>query len=261
MKSLLILFLLLGSTFVMAQDDDIDSVIKEMEKETTGIDGTSAPVQVIAPAPVVVTKPVPTSTPTPATVPSNDDVYQYAYSPKDDKPVNYTKEDGERNAGDPGNFVASIYGEFINYVSGSKSKGGISLDLGPQFNFSKYLSLALTASIGTREGNEEHNNLYPLGLRVMPKVRVLSWLFPFLEGGVETAKVAKGGWESPFWIFGGGLMFNIGSIDRRSEYNLYKATSIRRTFFVFAVDKISAPVITSATPDSYIIRIGMSLEF
>lgn len=291
MLKFFLLLVLTTSNGLFAQDQGVEEMVIDVEDDViVGESGISYHQQeevLISPAPAPVAtatttqmptaEPIqsPAAVPTPAVVPTpqttlpaqssskKGDVYEYAYYPKEseDESYNYSKAEGNVKAGQPGDFIFSIYGELLNYKSGSSSKGGGGVELGVQFNLFKYMSLALTSSIGAREGNEHKNNLYPLGLRLAPRFRILPWLFMYVDAGAEIAKVAKGDWEHPFWVFGGGLMFNMGSMDKKAEYNFNKASSVRRTLLIVGLEKIASPNVTTATPDAIALRMGLSLEF
>ena len=279
MRMILVFLLVISPCLLLAQDRSIGSMVSELEEEV--IVGESGIVyeeeeelvlskEALNPVVAPVNEPVNVQANTPAPSPASSpisapveqgDIYYYSYSPKDDKAVNYIKDSEEILAGQPGSFVFTFNGEFINYNKGSKSRGGASIEFGPQFVLCKYMSFTVTASLGAREGNEEKNNLYPIGFKLAPRFRVLSWLFPFIEGGAEFAKVAKGKWESPFWVLGGGFLFNLGAMDKNAEYNFNKSAFVRRTLIIAAFDKIKSPDVKISTPDAYIFRLGFSLEF
>jgi len=288
MLKLFLLLMLSASNTLFAQEQGVEEMVIDVEDDVivgeSGITYHQHEEALVLPAPTqapvatpnttptqvpVVVEPTQVTTATPQTslpvVSSSKkgDVYGYAYYPKDaeDESYNYSKAEGNVKAGQPGDFIFSIYGELLNYKSGSSNKGGGGVELGVQFNIWKYMSLALTGSIGAREGNEHKNNLYPLGLRLAPRFRILPWLFMYVDGGAEITKVAKGDWEHPFWVFGGGLMFNLGSMDKKAEYNFNKASSVRRTLLIVGLEKIESPNVTTATPHAMALRMGLSLEF
>lgn len=275
MKRLLIILSFFTGSLVFAQEkQDIESLLSEVEEgvivgesgivyeqeELTVTEEAPAATGPAVSAPASVPAPAPQKAAVVKEAPSGD-VYHYAYTPKDSESVNYSKDDENITAGHPGVFIMSIFGEWVNYYTGNKNKGGASLDLGVQFNLSDFISLALTTNIGGREGNEAGNALSIVGFRFAPRFRILPWLFLFPEAGVEFTKIAKGDWEYPFWVMGGGMMINMGSLDRRAEYNFNKQTAVTRTLLIVCFDRIKSPNVIVSMPDAYLVRLGLSLEF
>jgi len=189
------------------------------------------------------------------------DVYDFAYTP----PFNM---EGFNNEGvydgKYGHIVFSIYGDYVSYYKDSATRTrntwGGDVQLGGQFDLSPF-ALALLMDGSVRGANTKGAKLYGVGPRIRASYRANSWIFPFLEGGVEFAKVEKmSAWVSPFTIIGGGVMFRFGKVDRKSEYSLHRDYGITQMLIIIAVDAVTSPQSNVNTPSCALIKAGFSFE-
>jgi len=187
-------------------------------------------------------------------------IYHYAYVPDEQGDDAYDFEVGTM-AGHRGNFILSFIGEGVVYKGYNVGKPGFEAELGWQFNLFKYLSLLTSVGGGFRKGNTSGKNLLPLGAKAALRFRLLPWLFPYAEGGVECIKVTHAGWEPPSKVFGGGLLIRIGYADRKAEYNLYKLVNITRTMLILGFDYVKTPHHSVEVPNMYLFKGGLSFEF
>jgi opacity protein-like surface antigen len=188
-----------------------------------------------------------------------DDVYHYSYMP----PLKGEEYD-ESGAfkGSYGHLVFTVYGSYVIYykATSNRSAFGGDVQFGWQFDLSP-VAIALLVDAGVRASNISANNIYTLGPRARVTIRANEWFFPFLEGGVEFGKVeSMSNWVYPFTVFAGGFMFKIGSLDKRSEYSLYRDYSVSRMLIIVAGEIITSPELNVNTPDSGLIKVGLSLE-
>ena len=217
-----------------------------------------------APAPVV----APTPAPVPAAAPKapkkvedpNNPEYHYLYVPdeKDDGVPNY---EDETMAGHRGNLVFSFMGEGVVYKGSNRGRPGFDAEVGWQIKMFKYLSLFPSINAGYRKGNVVGKNLAPVGAKAALRFRLLPWLFPYGEGGIECLKVTSAGWEPASKIFGGGILIRIGYVDRKAEYHLYKLVGITRTMLILGFDYLKTPHNSAEVPDAYLFKGGLSFEF
>ena len=253
------------------------AIAPEPEKVVATPAKTKAPVAVTEPVPMPAPEPAPVMMPTPTPVPTatapikakkvktakEDDkieVYHFGYIPDDtNDDHNYS---AGTQAGHPGNFLISFYGEFVDYKASNKGKAGFEGEVAWQMNLMKYMSLVASFGAGYRKGNLTGKNLTPITLKGAVRFRALPWLFPFVEGGVEFTKVStNSGWEKMSKVFGGGLAIRIGAADKKSEYNMYRLTGITRTMLILGFDYIKTPYNTETFPDAYLLKGGLSFEF
>jgi opacity protein-like surface antigen len=188
-----------------------------------------------------------------------DDVYHYSYMP----PLygdNYDESGAFKGA--YGHLVFTVYGSYVIHykaVSNRSTFGG-DVQLGWQFDLSP-VAIAILADAGVRGSNISGSSIYTLGPRARITVRVNEWFFPFLEGGVEFGKVeSMSNWVYPYTVLSGGFMFKIGRLDRKSEYSLYRDYNVARMLIIVAGDIITSPELNPNTPDSGLIKVGLSIE-
>jgi hypothetical protein len=194
----------------------------------------------VAPAPVPATAPSPT--PTLAEKEKIDGpLYHYAYAPDESMDDN-SKPDKFSHAGHPGVFFLSFLGQGVLYKDSNKGVPGFGIEAGLQFNLFKYLSLVGAMNVAYRKGFVSGDKLYPFGALGQVRLRVLPWLYPFFEAGVECVKVSRSGWQTPAKVLGGGLMIRMGYADKKAEYNLYKTVHITRTMLILAFDHTKVKV-------------------
>jgi hypothetical protein len=188
-----------------------------------------------------------------------DDVYHYSYMP----PLKGEEYD-ESGAfkGTYGHLVFTVYGSYVIYYKSTNNRSafGGDVQLGWQFDLSP-VAIALLINTGVRGSNTIRNNIYTLGPRARFAVKLNEWLFPFLEGGIEFGKPENvSNWVYPFTVFGGGFMFKIGSLDKRSEYSMYRDYNVSRMLIIVAGEIITSPELNTNTPYSGLIKVGLSLE-
>lgn len=237
---------------------ELQLMLTEFETKNTGMQ-TPSTNTVVAPvvAPVEVKKPVKVKT-----VEAEDKApaYHYSYTPTEEQEEKYNYQ--KTLAGTPGNFIMSFMGEIVNHHGSDRGMPGFEGQLGGQANFlNDYLSLSGLVGSGYRKGAVQGRNLIPLSFRINAKVRILSWLYPYAEGGVQFTKVINGIWQKTAAIMGTGVMLRLGAGDRRSEHNLYKAIGVKRTLVIAGFDYIDAQAGSPYFIDSYIVRLGLSFEF
>ena len=223
------------------------------------------------PASIPVTVTAPASTPAPAPVsvaPAlkktekvDGPIYHYSYVPDESLDGDPSSHDQFSKAGHPGLFFMSFIGQGIFYKDYNRGVPGFEFDAGFQFNLFKYLSLATAFNAAYRRGFVSGDKFYPFGVLGQVRVRVLPWLYPFFEGGIECIKIARSGWQPPAKIFGGGLMIRMGYADKKAEYNLYKTVHITRTMLILSFDRTTVSGDPDMMPGAYIFKAGMSLEF
>ncbi len=189
-----------------------------------------------------------------------DDIYHYSYMP----PLSGEgyDEDGAFK-GKFGHFVVTVYGNYVLYYKGTANRStfGGNVQLGWQFDLTP-VAIALMVDGGVKGSNVPGSNMYVLGPRVRVAVRVAEWLFPFLEGGLEFGKVeSMSNWVYPFRVIGAGFMFKVGSLDRKAEYSLYRDYQVSRMLVIVAGEIITSPQLNTVTPDSGVIKAGLSVEF
>jgi hypothetical protein len=164
----------------------------------------------------------------------------------------------EDKSGEPGRFVVSFMGEAASFDS-SKSKAGLSIELGYQIPFRLIQFLAAT-TFGFRKDPVSESTNYPIGLKAALRLRVLSWLYPFGEAGVEFIKISDAGsFKYPFTMFGGGLMFRLGKLDKKAEFSSYRNWGLSRTLLIFSYNMLKSPD-TIVQADANLIRFGISIE-
>ena len=187
------------------------------------------------------------------------DVFDFAYTP----PFNMEgfNEEGVYD-GKFGHLVFSIYGDYASYykVPQTRSAWGVDVQVGGQFDLSPF-ALAILMDGAARGSNVNGAKIYGVGPRIRASYRANSWIFPFLEGGVEFAKVEKiSAWVSPFTVIGGGVMFRFGKVDRKSEYSLHRDYGIAQMLVIIAVDAITSPQRNVNTPSCALVKAGFSFE-
>ena len=189
-----------------------------------------------------------------------DDVYHYSYMP----PLSGEGYDEEGAfKGKFGHLVFTVYGSYVIYYKGTANRSafGCDVQLGWQFDLTP-VAIALMVDGGVKGSNVPGSNMYVLGPRVRVAVRVTEWLFPFLEGGLEFGKVENmSNWVYPFTVIGAGFMFKVGSLDRKAEYSLYRDYQVSRMLVIVAGEIITSPELNTVTPDSGVIKVGLSIEF
>ena len=228
------------------------------------------PAKVAATAPAATpaaqaTAPAPAVTPAKAKAADPDrldseGIYHYAYVPDESSghETDYTK---GSQAGRRGSFVISFLGECVFYKDYNKGTPGFGIEAGWQFNPFKYMSILADMNFAYRRGYVAGDKFYPLGFKGGLRFRVLPWLFPFAETGVELIKIPRTGWEPPIMVFGGGLLIRMGAADKRAEYDMYKTAFIKRIMLVLAVDYLRVTHDLDIVPRAYVFKIGMSFEF
>ncbi len=247
--------------------DTIDTSLHNMEAEF-GIQPKAEPAATapVAAAPKTETTPLvlkkPATKPKLVTAaedepPTEVEPYHYSYVPDAslDKDPDYEKHSA---VGQPGIFFISFFGQALFYNDYDQGKPGFEFETGLQFSLFKYMSVAFAFNAGYRKGFVSGDDLYPLGLSGQLRLRALPWLFPFFEGGFECIKLARSGWEPASMVIGGGVMIRIGYADKKSEYNFYKATSVKRIMLILAFDHSSA---SDLVPSTSIFKGGLSVEF
>jgi len=191
-----------------------------------------------------------------------DDVYDFGYMQKhdDDEVAGYGRVAGLY--GERGNFIMSFIGGIIDYPAANKGKFEGGIEIGWQMNLSKYFSFVLTSGFDIRKSSQAGTNLYPISLKGGLRARLNPWLYVFGEGGIEFVKVSSlPDWQYPSKVYGGGFLFRMGAADKKAEYNLYKAVRITRIMLILAMDAIRVKNVSDATPDGYLFKTGLSLEF
>ena len=186
-------------------------------------------------------------------------VYHFAYMP----PLNTEgfNDEGVYD-GKLGHFVFNIYGDYTLYYKAFQNRNtwGADVQLGGQFDINPF-ALAILMDASVRGANTKGVKLYGIGPRLRASYRVNSWIYPFLEGGVEFAKLEnKSKWVYPYTVIGGGVMFRFGKIDRKSEVSLHKDFGVSQMLFVIAGEILTSPELNVDTPDCALIKAGLAIE-
>ncbi|MEI6093286.1 MAG: hypothetical protein WCQ47_06350 [bacterium] len=187
-------------------------------------------------------------------------VYHFAYMP----PVNTDgfNEEGVYD-GKVGHFVFNVYGDYVLYYKALQNRNtwGADFQIGGQFDI-KPFALALMMDGSMRGANATHVKLYGIGPRLRASYRFNSWVYPFIEGGLEFAKLEnKSQWVKPFTVLGGGAMFRLGKVDRKAEINLHKDFNVSQILFVISAEILTSPELSVETPDCALIKAGLAIEF
>ena len=217
---------------------------------------TPAPAVVVEPAPVTKAAPEPKKVET-----TDESMYHYAYIPDDSLDDNGPTQDKFSKAGHPGLFFVSFIGQGVFYKDYNKGVPGFEVESGFQLRLFKYLSLVGALNSAYRRGFVTGDKFYSFGALGQIRVRTLSWLYPFFEGGIECIKIARLGWQPPAQVLGGGLMIRMGSADRKAEYNLYKLVGVTRTMLILSFDHVKTSHNFDVVPSAYLFKGGLSFEF
>ena len=188
------------------------------------------------------------------------DVYEFAYTPPFD--MEGFNDEGIYD-GKYGHIVVAGIADYNIYYKASQTRNawGAEVQVGGQFDISPF-ALAILIDGAARGANIKGAKLYGIGPRFRASYRANSWIFPFLEGGVEFAKVENmSQWVSPFTVIGGGVMFRFGKVDRKSEYSLHRDYGIAQMLIIVAIDSMTSPEKNVNTPSSALIKAGLSFEF
>ncbi|MCX6112675.1 MAG: hypothetical protein NTY22_05250 [Proteobacteria bacterium] len=189
-----------------------------------------------------------------------NDVYYFAYMPPIDT-EGFNKEgvyDGKF-----GHIVFTACGDYVIYYRASQTRNtwGADVQFGGQFDISPF-ALAILLDGSVRGANTKGAKLYGLGPRLRASYRANSWIFPFLEGGVEFAKLENmDNWVSPFTVIGGGVMFRFGKVDRKSEISLHRDYGVAQMLLIIAIDVVTSPQSNINTPSNVLAKAGVSFEF
>ncbi|MEI6080778.1 MAG: hypothetical protein WCQ53_09115, partial [bacterium] len=104
-------------------------------------------------------------------------------------------------------------------------------------------------------------NIYGIGPRVRASVRLWQWVFPYMELGLEFAKLESlNHWTYPYSVVGGGFMFRLGKFDRRAEISLHQDYNVSQILAIIGIDIRTSPDLNIDTPDCAIIKVGLSAE-
>jgi opacity protein-like surface antigen len=190
----------------------------------------------------------------------SEDVYHYSFMPPTSN-EGYNEEgiyDGKF-----GHFVITVFGDYTLYYKGTTNRNtwGSDIQLGWQFPLEPF-AIAIILDGAVRGSNTAGTNVFGIGPRVRASVRVNTWIFPYLEGGLEFAKLeSMNRWVYPYTVVGGGVMFRFGKADRKSEFSLHKDYDVAQVLLIVGGDILTSPELNATTPDNAVVKFGISVEF
>jgi hypothetical protein len=235
----------------LPQQDEVKSYIderpgKKYNKQVKVIEGLSGPSVYTAP--------------TRDSAIERDDVYHYSFMPP-------TSNDGYNEDGiydgKFGQFVLTVFGDYVLHYKGTTNRNtwGGDVQLGWQFPLEPF-AIAILLDGGVRGSNTPGVKMFGLGPRVRASVRASSWIFPYLEGGLEFAKLeSMNRWVYPYTVISGGVMFRFGKADRKAEWSLHRDYEVAQVLLIIGGDILTSPELNAMTPDNALIKFGISVEF